>query len=347
MNVRVRVDALRDDPNVKGKLLSELFPQGFFNRFSYNDVEVRHCLHCKKAMTHNEMEPPDKLTPRAMHVQCFAEFTNGITEECPICGGYLSNDKVDAQSHSHYDIHHRICEGRCMDYFSLVSCKALGDDMSFLVDEQGRGRGSGVFQPKQTKDPLETFFQENIPDQQENAVEAMFRKYMPDQPNEQPPQPPQRRPFQPPTPPPQQRHPYQDPSELEQYRISQDERDYWNRNHFEEGEFDAQQHFIRKRGFSYQIFKFNNEINLTPEFNKRAGLIAQQNQAIAKYVDFCNQPIGRYNKQVDANGYEVLPNGQRGEYVYKDRPQPQQSTSQVGSNYKGKPVVRVPKKKGW
>ena len=138
MNVRVRVDALRNDPNVKGRYLSDLFPKGFFSRFPHKEIKIGCCLHCNRSMTYNEMEPPDKLTPRAMHSQCFAELTNEITEECLICEGYLSNEKVNAQSHSPYDIHHRICEGRCMDYFSIVSCKVLGDDMSFLADESGQ-----------------------------------------------------------------------------------------------------------------------------------------------------------------------------------------------------------------
>ena len=182
MNVRVRVDALRDDSDIKGKLLSELFPKGFFNRFSYNDVEVKHCLHCKRSMTHNEREPPDKLTPRAMHVQCFAEFTNGITEVCPICEGYLSNDKVNAQSNSPYDIHHRICEGRCMDYFSIVSCKALGDDMSFLADEQGLQNFLGSIKNMELDDNIAQQYMQTQPPQQifydpvkQQQFEAQYR----------------------------------------------------------------------------------------------------------------------------------------------------------------------------
>lgn len=295
-------------------------------------------------MSHQEMEPPDRITPRALHAKCFARWTSRISEECPICKEDLSDEKVNMQKVSPYDLHHRVCEGQCIDYFSILSCKALGDDMSFLADEQGKGSGSGPFQPEQTKDPVEALFQENIPSENMHSEEEtipdmekifnIIRKSKAQQPPQSPPPQQPKKQWQPPQnqPNPNSQYPYQDPAELEEYRISQEEMDYYinnnrNRDNDTDDDFNAEMDFMKRKGLSGGIFKLNWQINLTPDFNQRASLIAEQNRAIKKYVDFCNQPIERSIKHFDKNGNEVLPDGHGS-----------------GGNYRGKPVVRVPKR---
>ncbi len=135
-NVRTEhVDILRNSPAVRGKFLSQLFPKHFMENIPYENIKVGCCIQCGRRMHPNEMEPPGRQTPRAMCPECYDYLTSNISDECPICGEYLPKRKVDAQRGNPKEVSHRIHDGKCLDYFSIISCKALGDDMSFLADE--------------------------------------------------------------------------------------------------------------------------------------------------------------------------------------------------------------------
>ena len=135
MDVRAYVDVLRNDPNVKGKYLSQLFPQEILDMMPYRFIRYRQCLSCGKTVEQYDMEPPDMVNPRAMHTKCFNRLAVRVSKKCIICKNILSEDKINGQSNSPYDSYYRICDGHCIDYFSIISCKIFGDDMTFLADE--------------------------------------------------------------------------------------------------------------------------------------------------------------------------------------------------------------------
>ena len=135
MNVFLRFHAVI--PHLTGKFLAEVFPHHFIENLPYNSVEPYHCIHpnCGRLMSHFEMFPPDRLTPRAVCPQCWAKMTSGFTEECWVCGDYLEEWRWKNQKTQPRDLHYRIHGSYCSDYFSVISAKALGQDMSFLRDE--------------------------------------------------------------------------------------------------------------------------------------------------------------------------------------------------------------------
>jgi hypothetical protein len=61
-------------------------------------------------------------------------MTNVISKKCWVCDEYLENWKIEMQKLQRFDIHFRIHEGKCRDYFSLVSVKALGQDPGIVIE---------------------------------------------------------------------------------------------------------------------------------------------------------------------------------------------------------------------
>ena len=137
MNILLRFHAVI--PHLTGKFLAEVFPHHFIENLPYNSVEPYHCIHpnCGRLMSHFEMFPPDRLTPRAVCPQCWAKMTSGFTEECWVCGDYLEEWRWKNQKTQPRDLHYRIHGSYCSDYFSVISAKALGQDMSFLNENCG------------------------------------------------------------------------------------------------------------------------------------------------------------------------------------------------------------------
>lgn len=133
MDVRGMIEALRNNPYVKGKSLNKIFPQSFLDRHPYHNVENGCCIQCGRQMRQNEMEPLGK-SPRAICPECYAKWTREVTKNCPICGDYLPNHKVQAQSSNPQEVSLRIHDGSCLDYFSIISCKVLYEDLYFLRD---------------------------------------------------------------------------------------------------------------------------------------------------------------------------------------------------------------------
>ena len=124
-------------PHLTGKFLAEVFPHHFIENLPYNSVQPYHCIppNCGRLMSHFEMFPPDRLTPRAICPQCWSNMTSIRSDECWVCCDYIEDWRFERQKLKPHDLHFRIHGLRCSDYWSIVSAKALGQDMSFLRDE--------------------------------------------------------------------------------------------------------------------------------------------------------------------------------------------------------------------
>ncbi|MFC1828035.1 hypothetical protein ACFL0O_00300 [Thermodesulfobacteriota bacterium] len=115
---------------LRGKCLNEIFPGRFMKNLVYAKYPPYHCIGCGVPMTHDQMNPPDRITPRAMCTACWEKWRQWIEaqERCLVCFDVLSDDKFGNFLDNPYDLHNRLCVGRCADYFSLMSAYALGYD---------------------------------------------------------------------------------------------------------------------------------------------------------------------------------------------------------------------------
>lgn len=132
-NISARLQAVI--PFIQGRSLYELYPNHFMQNWPYDRVQPYHCIGCGRRMSHEELWPANRATPRAMCPECYSQWTSAFTERCPVCGDYLEKWRIDNQKCSPNEVTFRLHDGRCLDYFSLLSGKALGQDMSFLRDE--------------------------------------------------------------------------------------------------------------------------------------------------------------------------------------------------------------------
>jgi hypothetical protein len=124
-------------PYIQGEYLNNLYPPEFINNWAYNSVNPYRCISCSRRMTNNEMFPSNRATPRAVCKVCYDKWQFFIirTERCRVCGDYLEKWRLDRFKANSQEISNRLHDGRCLDYFCLLSGKALGSDMSFLMDE--------------------------------------------------------------------------------------------------------------------------------------------------------------------------------------------------------------------
>lgn len=134
MNVFLLVHALV--PMLTDKYLAEIFPPNFMKNIPYRGAQPYHCIRpgCGILMGEVEMFPPDRL-PRAVCPRCWSELTSIRSEECWVCDDYLEDWRFEMQKLKPRDVRLRIHGLRCSDYWSILSVKALGQDMSFLRDE--------------------------------------------------------------------------------------------------------------------------------------------------------------------------------------------------------------------
>jgi hypothetical protein len=121
-------------PALHGRSLDEYFPSHFMQRWPYSSVRPDCCIGCDRRMSYEEMFPRDKLTPRAMCPECYAEWTSTLTTRCPICGGMLEKWRVDSQIDQPAEVRLRLHHGKCMHYFALQSVRSLGRKVGFLRD---------------------------------------------------------------------------------------------------------------------------------------------------------------------------------------------------------------------
>jgi len=130
MNVLTRFTAMA--PHIMGRHLYEVFPGEFKQNLPFDRVRVGCCIWCGNNMPHSEMFPRDRQTPRALCSSCWNQLTAGITTDCWVCEYRLEDSRIQAQMRNPHDLHHRVHDGECIDYFSLVSAKALGQNTGII-----------------------------------------------------------------------------------------------------------------------------------------------------------------------------------------------------------------------
>ena len=135
MNILLRFYAVI--PHLTGKFLAEIFPHRIVENIPYKSVEPYRCIRpdCGRLMSRFEMFPPDGLSPGAICPRCRAALISVFTEECWACGNYIEEWRWKNQKTHSCDLYYRIHDLYCADYFSVISAKALGQNMSFLRDE--------------------------------------------------------------------------------------------------------------------------------------------------------------------------------------------------------------------
>ncbi|VBB45035.1 hypothetical protein TRIP_B350167 [uncultured Desulfatiglans sp.] len=121
----------------KIKKLDKMFPAQFMEHIPYGTAQPGRCLICGKQMSHSEMHPSGRATPRATCESCYAQWAAdlSVTETCRVCGEYLEDSRMNQFRRNPREISNRLHDGRCMDYFAILSCKVLDEDMSWLVDD--------------------------------------------------------------------------------------------------------------------------------------------------------------------------------------------------------------------
>ena len=119
-----------------GKSVQELFSNLYVKpRFQYHNVFPRHCMICKRSLSDYDMWPPG-LCPRSMCEDCYQNKIVGIiNERCIISGSVLPKYKTDLQFSNPREVENNIADGLARDYYTLLACKVVGIDTSFVRDD--------------------------------------------------------------------------------------------------------------------------------------------------------------------------------------------------------------------
>jgi len=119
-----------------GQSIKELFSRIQINPiFKYNNVYPGHCLICKKSLSRQQMWPNGRC-PRSMCESCYNNIIIGTTNQrCIVSGVHLPDHKIKLQRINPREVENNVADGYARDYYSLVACKALGINLSFLNDE--------------------------------------------------------------------------------------------------------------------------------------------------------------------------------------------------------------------
>ena len=115
-------------PLIRGSYLNQHYPGEYMQNLSHDRAQPGKCIKCYRDMAQHEMHPPGRITPRAICEPCWARSTAQVTIKCWVCGSVHDQQMLDYQRQAPQDIHYRIHDGKCMDYFALVSARALGVD---------------------------------------------------------------------------------------------------------------------------------------------------------------------------------------------------------------------------
>ena len=162
---------------IRGRSLYELFPNEFMENIPYERVKSCCCIRCLRPMSNEDMFPRSRLTPRAICPECWVTLTVNLSEKCWVCGDYLENWRFDRQKSQRHDLHFRIHEGRCRDYFSLVSVKALGWNTG--IREETNRYDSPQLTPRQIPQQTRTAPQQNFIEGEYEEVNARNKKALP------------------------------------------------------------------------------------------------------------------------------------------------------------------------
>jgi hypothetical protein len=118
-----------------GKSLNELFSPEIQREFPYHTVSKGYCPSCQNLIPINEQFPPGR-TSRSLCQRCYYDLiTNKLGGMCLICRKPLPAYKLQGQANTPREISEYIHDGECIDYFTLIHCKVVGEDMSFVSDE--------------------------------------------------------------------------------------------------------------------------------------------------------------------------------------------------------------------
>jgi hypothetical protein len=122
-------------PFLREKSLEDLFPPHLMNNFPYHAVQSYHCIAagCDRRLSKTDVYFAHRGFPSAICSFCFSEMTANQSEECWVCGDYLEDWRYEMQKIQTQNINFRMHELRCRDYFSIVSVKALGQEMTEFI----------------------------------------------------------------------------------------------------------------------------------------------------------------------------------------------------------------------
>jgi len=118
---------------MRGRSVSEMFPHQA-RVIPYESVKPGHCITSGVPLRHEEMHPPGRCT-RSLSQEHYGYVVNNRRSNCSICGSQLSAEKIQGQQYSPREIENHFCES-CIPYWSILHSKVVGEDMSFLADEQ-------------------------------------------------------------------------------------------------------------------------------------------------------------------------------------------------------------------
>ena len=117
-----------------GRPYYAFFAIGIKQRFPHDLVVVGHCLTCGTALSIAQLRPPGRAT-RSMCETCYEnQVVSRLNTTCFICGRRLPDHKINAQEIYKEKIIHNIHDGQCFEYYTVIHCKVMGEDMRFLND---------------------------------------------------------------------------------------------------------------------------------------------------------------------------------------------------------------------
>lgn len=122
-------------PHWQGKSVQELFSNLYVEpTFQYQNVIPRHCMICRRPLRDYDMWPPGRC-PRSMCEVCYqSKIVGVINERFIISGNVLPKYKISAQRLNRREVENNIADGQARDYYTLLACKVVCIDTSFVRD---------------------------------------------------------------------------------------------------------------------------------------------------------------------------------------------------------------------
>lgn len=117
----------------RGRSVAEMFPKQS-RVIPYERVRAGHCMTSGVPLSHEEMHPPRRCS-RSLSEEQYGYIVNNRRNYCSMCHTPLSADKIQGQKYQPREIKNHFC-AECIPYWSILHSKVVGEDMSFLADEQ-------------------------------------------------------------------------------------------------------------------------------------------------------------------------------------------------------------------
>ena len=124
-------------PHMSGRTLNEMFGGlDIKPEFQWQNVQPGHCMKCNVPLSHEEMFPPH-MCPRAMCQNCYNALVSGaLNRNCIITNRLLEKQQWADQGRDPREVGNNIQQGLARDYYTLLACKVLGVDMSFMAETE-------------------------------------------------------------------------------------------------------------------------------------------------------------------------------------------------------------------